>query len=326
MEAIMLRQILIVLICTTLLLSGCVSTKPNTAALKSMKKVALITLNLDRVGKGPNNDPVLKNVAGFADTVYRQELEKISQWQVVKAPGISELERHFAKIKSSKIAKQVLLEMADQNRLDVNLNNEKIAKLTLAAFSGNQDAMAQMKNEIVSDTLELLQNDLDEIRDELVWPKSKAGIPVWLVNSGKSKGRMAALREITKKVIEDYRVQTGLDGVILVHQASQLGTPGDIRVIVQDNRILSSIKVNPAIFVLAAGSEIALYEGSNRLDDLAPMKLAMPVYAGKKVGGTIKYPKINLADPAGKGQEGYYILVSDTAKDLIGDVKKILAQ
>lgn len=324
----MLRQTLIILTCTTLLMGGCVSTKPNTAALKAMKRVALVSITLERVGKGPQNDPVLKSATGFANTVYRQELATVPQWQVVPAPGIKALDRHFSDVESSAIARQVLEEMADRNELDVNINNEKIAKLTIAAFSGNKEAMSQMKREIIADTLTLMQKDLNKIRSQFYWPKGKAGIPPGgMITFGTDKYRGAALRKVVTRVLEDYRVRHGLDGLLLVHQISDVGTPGDIRVIVQKNRVLSSIKVNPVVNVLGPDGEIALSVGSNRRDDLAPMKLAMPIFVGKKgAKGGITDLKLSLADPAGKGLEGYNILISDTAKDVIQDVKKVLAQ
>ena len=54
------------------------------------------------------------------------------------------------------------------------------------------------------------------------------------------------------------------------------------------------------------------------------MKLAMPIYVGKVGNGPIKDLKLSLADPAGKGQEGYYALISETAKDVMDDVRKVL--
>jgi len=322
-----MRQLLFVLLSSTFLVTGCVSTKPDTAALKAMKKVALVTITLERVGKGPENDPVLKSAAGFANTVYRQELATIPQWQIVDASGIAELDRHFSDIGSSAIAKSVLTELADQNQLNVNLDNAKIAKLTLAAFSGNQQAMTQMKNEIIADTLALLQKDLDGMRSQFYWPKGTAGIPAgWMAPYGADQGRMAALNKIIARILEDYRVSHGLDGVLLVHQISEVGTPGDIRVIVQSNRVLSSIKVNPTVTVRGAGGKVVLAEGSSRRDDLAPMKLAMPIYAGQVGNGPIKDLKLSLADPAGKGQEGYYALISETAKDVMDDVRKVLSK
>ena len=320
----MFRKSIIPLICIALFLGGCASTKPNPEALKSINKVALVTLNLDRVGKGPNNDPVLKSSAGFAATVYRQELGRVPGWTAVEPPAIEELESQFSDLTSSVIARQTLQEMADQDRLDVNINNAKIAKLTMAALTGNTGAMEQMKAEIVEDTLVELQNDLNYKRDQLVWPNGKAGIPVWLVNGAQSKGKTAALREITGRILDDYCQRNGLDGVILVHQASAVGKPGDIRVIVQEDRVLSSIKVNPFLILRSAGGEIALSAGSNRLDDLAPMKLAMPIYAGYKKRMESKYLKVNLSDPKGTAQEGYYSLISSTAKDLFDDVLEVL--
>lgn len=320
-----MRQLIIALICSMLLVTGCVSTKPDTAALKAMNKVALVTITLERVGTGPENDPVLKSATGFANTVYRQELATIPQWQVVEAPGIAALDRQFSDISSSDIARAVLTELADQNQLDVNIHNEKIAKLTLAAFSGNQQAMAQMKKEIIDDTLALMQKDLDKMRSRYYWPKGKAGVPPsWMMNYSADQERGKALKKITTRILEDYRARHGLDGVMSVHQISEVGTPGDIRIVVQRNRVLSSIKVNPTVTVRGAGGKVVLSEGSSRRDDLAPMKLAMPIYVGKVGNGPIKDLKLSLADPAGKGQEGYYALISETAKDVMDDVRKVL--
>ncbi|OIN99614.1 MAG: hypothetical protein AUJ51_12330 [Elusimicrobia bacterium CG1_02_56_21] len=126
-------------------------------------------------------------------------------------------------------------------------------------------------------------------------------------------------------MLQDYCAKNGLDGVLLVHLASIPGSPGDIRIIVGGNRVLSSLKVNPTVLLRNKAGAIAIDGGQPRLDDLAPMKLAMPVFTGEKLpDGNFGNFKIDLDDPAGKVKAAYNELIKDTADDLLKSLAKKL--
>jgi hypothetical protein len=320
-------KLLTLISCLTLLLqTGCAGGKPNKAAPRQMNRVAVVGLTLDRVGTGPGNEGVLNNAADFAELVYRQELATIPDWTVVAAPEIRELDAQLDELAGSPIATGKLLELAEQQKISGDFDNALLAQLAFASLTGNQKLLEELQGKVLAKTLQRLQAELDTQRGKLVWPHGKAGIPYGLINNRSQVTETElALREITIALLEDYRKKHLLDGVVIVNLASQVGTPGDIRIITQGDRVLSSIKVNPTLVVRGPEGAIAMEEGTSRLDDLAPWELGVPIYLGDKPQrGPIENLRLDLNDPAGKGIAAYNTLIDRTAKDLVKDVVKTL--
>ena len=314
----MKKKFLLMAICITLLiLGGCGGKQYDTTKLKAMKRVALVSLTLQKVGQGEDNDIVHRKAVEYAAKVYNQKLSTIPGWQIVNPPKTEELDRAFSNLPSSKIASAVLSDLAEQNQLPGEFGNAAIAKIMIATFRGDTVNLEKLKGEAIAGTAKQMQGELDKQRKWLAWPKGMAGIPYQLSSD---EGMSSALTTIRRKELEAYRKRHKLDGIILIHQASAVGSPGDIRVIVQGNRILSSLKVNPVMFVRGEGGEVAYATGSTRLDDLAPMKFAMPIYTGEKEKrGTFGNFKLNLNDPKGVSLAGYKKLIDKTAQNIVSE-------
>jgi hypothetical protein len=244
----------------------------------------------------------------------------------VAAPETRELDAQLDELAGSPIATGKLLELAEQQKISGDFDNALLAQLAFASLTGNQKLLEELQGKVLAKTLQRLQAELDTQRGKLVWPHGKAGIPYGLINNRSQVTETElALREITIALLEDYRKKHLLDGVVIVNLASQVGTPGDIRIITQGDRVLSSIKVNPTLVVRGPEGAIAMEEGASRLDDLAPWELGVPIYLGDKPQrGPIENLRLDLNDPAGKGIAAYNNLIDRTAKDLVKDVVKTL--
>ncbi len=309
-----------------MIIYGCASAKPDPTALKALKQVAVVSLTLDKVGTGGSNEAILYRAVNYADSVYQRGLLSIPDWQLVKAPDLAGLANQFSDLSTSKAASEVMLRLADEKKIGGELNPDLFRELLKASFTGDQQRIEELKGDVLAYTLKVAQQELDRMRSRLVWPEGKVGIPYWLARGvDQAPETEMILQEVTKAILEDYRQKHNLDGVIIVHLASQVGSPGDIRVIVKDNRVLSSLKVNPALAIRGQGGKLILVEGSTRLDDLAPMKLAMPIFAGTMNSkNRIENLQLDLADPGESAIKGYMSLIDKTAGDLMADIKKTM--
>ena len=231
-------------------------------------------------------------------------------------------------IASTPEAKEVLTEMADRNQLPGDVSEAMMARLIMASFrAGKQADLESIKEEMISASAKEVQDYLMQMRSGLIWPAGYPGVPTDLVGEWKKpgKGLLGAAREIFNRVLKRYCTDNGLDGVLVVFLASEKGKPGDIRIITRGDRILSSFKVNPTIKMMTAEGKTGFFFGSTRLDDLAPMKLGMPIFIKEKdTTGIERNFRLDLNDPAGKAISGYKELIDKTADKLLKKVLKKL--
>jgi len=318
----MKRLLLPCLLTLAVFVSGCGPDLANPSALKSMSRVALISVGLDKVGSGPANDLIQQQAVDYAGMTYRREVGTLPLWQVVPAGDIAAIDGHFDNLAGSPVVTQVLSELADRNQLPGDVSNAMLAKAALLAFRNGPGDMDKLKQEMLAATTEQMQKEVDAARGNMTAAKGLAAIPY---NYSRDPKVNDALSTIEARVIAEYCRQHQLDGVIEVFQVTAAGNPGDIRVIVQQNRVLSSLKLNPAVIVRDRDGKIVFNSGSPRLDDLAPMKLAMPIYTGtKNARGLMDNLKLDLNDPAGTTIAGYHELIDDTAKKRVGQLKAVL--
>jgi len=318
----MKRTVLTCLLVATLALAGCGPDLANPTALKAMHKVALVSVSLDKVTTGPGNDLIQQQAVDYAGMMYQKQTQALPLWQVVPAEDPAAIDRHFDNLAASPIVNQVLSELADRNQLPGEVSNAMIAKAAMLAFRGGATDMEQLKKEMFAETIAQMQKDVDTARGNMVAAKGLATIPF---NYSRNEKINDALSTIEARVIADYCQKHGLDGVIQVFQLTAVGKPADIRVIVQGNRVLSSLKLNPALVVRDRDGKIVFNTGSPRLDDLAPLKLAMPIYTGtKNARGMMDNLKLDLNDPAGTSLAGYNELIEETAPKRVGQLKAVL--
>lgn len=198
----------------------------------------------------------------------------------------------------------------------------------MASFrSGQQADLESLKEEMITGTAGEIQTYLNDMQSGLIWPAGFPGIPYGLVDERRKtgKGLYSALREISNRILQTYCSENGLDAVLVVYLASDKGKPGDIRIITQGNRVLSSFKVNPTMVMRTAAGKVGFDYGSPRLDDLAPMKLAMPIFIGENDDKGIKRNfRLDFNDPAGKAITAYRELIDKTAEKMLKKLGKKL--
>jgi len=295
--------------------------------LKKISKVALVTVSIDNIGSGSAADAkFLSDAAAFALSNYEPGLKALGKWEMVPAPAVSELETAMAGFETSPVTLNALEKLANQNKLPGKFDQKDMMALAMASMTGKKGDLAAMKGKMIAASAKELNGQLSAMRKGMVWAEGTSGLPYGLLIKRKDLAPgEEAIRDILDQVLRDYCARNGLDAVALVHLKSVTGQPGDIRVIVAGNRILSSLKVNPGIVVRGKDGEIAVDSGQPRLDDLAPMKLAMPIFVGEKqAGGNWANFKLDLDDPAGKARAAYNELIKDTAADLLKDLGKKL--
>lgn len=318
----MLKRTLLLLAATVLFIQGCSAPKANLAAFATMKRVALVNVTLDKVGTGPANDPLQQQMVDFSAEQYLAKLNTVANWQIVPPPAPAELSSAFADLASNPITAQVLNELADKNQLPGDIAGAMLGRMAMVAFKGDKAELERLKGELIGSTIKDLQNDLTQKNARVAQASALAGVPFYLSNN---EGKDKALATIRRRVLADYCERHGLDGVVYVHQRSDVGTPGDIRVIVQNNRVLSSLKLNPMVVVMDRKGEVVYSSGWPRLDDLAPMKLAMPIYTGTfNARGVIGNFILDLDDPKGTSKAGYRELIEKTSAKQAEELRKAL--
>lgn len=226
--------------------------------LKDVKKVAMLTMAVDNIGKAnpmESNDKFMADAAEYALGVYSEGIKGLGKWEIVPTPDVSELEALMGNIAASPITSEVLNKLADRDQLPGEVDKKVMMELAMASLRGKKDKVKEMKAGLLASTGKQIQDHVNSIRGQMVWAKSTAGLPYWIMNSKKSGGGLnGALYEILDKAVQDYCAKNGLDGVILLHIKSQIddADTGGVRVIVADNRVLGGFRLNTAIVLRTA--------------------------------------------------------------------------
>jgi hypothetical protein len=303
--------------------------------LKDVKKVAILTMSVDNIGKKnpmESNDKFMMDAAEYALGVYTEGLKGLGKWEIVPTPDVSELEGLMSDIAASPITTEILNKMADQNKLPGEIDKKVMMELAMASMLGKKDKVNQMKPGLIAGSAKQLQDHVNSIRGEMVWAKSTVGLPYWIMNAKKSgEGLNGALYDILDKAVQAYCARNGLDAVILLHIKSDVGPADDVKVIVSDSRVLSSFRINTAIVLRTNDGKPAVHNGTPNMDDLASYwKLAVPIYKGDRTdskamaGDLIRNLRLDLADPAGKSYGAYQGLIQKNSDGLMKDLNKKL--
>ena len=309
------------IVCAGVLAAPVHAVEVNKGVLKKIQKAAIAGFTLDNVGGTANkasDDKFVREAVEYAFASYNKGITALAKWELVNAPDTSDLEKQLSDLKSSKIAVGVLDKLAMANKLPVEIKPEEMMELSMATMMGNQEKMEALKGKLISQSVSQLQDELNAARSAIVWANGLSGIPYMLIcDMKRNDSKSSALNEILVELIKDYCAKNGLDGVLIVHLASLTGEPKDIRVIVQGNRVMSSFKMNPTMVVLSKEGKIGFDLGAPRMDDLAPIKWAVPIFIGDAVqGGAFTNIRKDLADPAGKALAEYKELIDKTAGKL----------
>lgn len=300
--------------------------------LKEIKKVAILTMAVDNIGQAnpiESNQKFLQDAVAYGLQVYTDNLKALGKWELVPTPDISGLEALVKDLPASPITQEVLNKLADKDKLPGEVDKKVMMELAMAAMMGKKDKVNQMKPKLIADAARQLQAHMDSIRGEMVWEPSTAGLPYWMMRAEKAgDGLNGALYSILEKAVGDYCAANGLDGVIFVQMKSEAGdrSKADISVIVQNDRVISTLKLNPAFVLRSKDGKNAINNGTPRLDDLAPMKLGVPIYKGDRIQNqvVVERQKLDLSDPLGKAYKAYQELIKDTSDDLMKDLGKKL--
>lgn len=333
-----MKRIMLLTAAAALLCAGSASAKVfvNKKELKDIKKVAIVTVAIDnvaRINPTEQNEQFLRDVVAYGLEVYTEGVKSLGRWELVPAPDTSGLEALAKDLSSSPITDKVMNELADKNALPGKVAGQTMMALAWATMRKDTAKVEELKTKLFADTLKEAQGGLDAERADMVWDQSLAGLPHWIIRDGNPKEMSGMVATIFERALKEYCAANGLDGVILVHFKSEVGdrTKADISVIVGDARVLSSIKLNPGFMLFNKNGGYAATNGNTRMDDLAPMKLAVPIYKGvrtdsKKMAGKglIEDVKLDLPDQNGKNLESFKDLVKNSADKMMKDFNKRL--
>ncbi|HEY5653139.1 MAG TPA: hypothetical protein VIR63_02075 [Pontiella sp.] len=312
----------------SLLITGCASTGLRTdhEAVAQIKKAALISVTItDIADDKAHNKKFTKTAAEHAVTTYTKELQKLGLWTLVPAPGIQELKDEISNLAESPITQNVLMELANKDQLPGEVDPMLMAQAVKAYFM-DKAQLETIKQKMVSDVAKQVQDGIHAVQNRLVSPDNLACIPYSLYLGFIDQTELQkTANTILEQILQNYCKKHQLDGIVTVFIDSDKGEPKDIRMITGGNRVLSSFKINPTMVVRTASGKVAMNMGSPRMDDLAPMKLAMPIYIGdKSERELITNIRLDLASPDGKTAEAYHELIDKTAGKLMIRIREAL--
>jgi len=219
-------------------------------------------------------------------------------------------------VRHSEITWQVLRDLAEREKLDVDVAGPTMMAWAMAEMSGDQARLTELREEILGQAADQVQASIDQRQAEVVGARNLPIVP-WslLKGSGLQNGSTAnsgtdnAAQIIMVETLKQLSRQQGLDGVLVIYNRSLIGNNDKVRHIMSTGRTLGHIKLNPTLVLVTAENGVVIDYGHPMLDDLSPMKILQHVYVGPQDA-----LEVELDEPEDRNFNAYLELIDVTSE------------
>ena len=292
----MIRRIVLVqVLLTGLITSGCAGVLVRQEALETTGKLALVSVVTKRVtdGKRSGNDQVLQDAVEHAADKVRWGLSGIRKWKVVSVPDLKEGKRALSSFGSANRAElaSVFPQPQDQDRA---------REVSAAELTGWKGQFIGAKGLAVLPREALLPDDEEAQKDTTLRP-------LMLQQAGKlCKGLQ-------------------VDAVALVQVRYAISHPRESAFIVTDDRTDGLLGLTVTLTIVDKEGTIIVDMGLRPVNDNARSRDLLPLYRGAG-RDAVKAENIDLADPKKKVARAFTTLIDESIADLVAELKAALAK
>lgn len=278
--------------------TGCAA-KVNRDVLSTVKRVGILSVTIDKLGKQTTDDEVMQATVNYAARQFSDALAKRPEWKLVPLSYSDPNIRDFLKKPAAK--KQETGDKEDQSFA------AKLNRLTVA-FQESQSLESYAEKERPNF---LGASDMPIVSYRLVvktsaTTKRKGGLEVTEDWSELRKEMYPRVGELAAKL--------KLDGLIVIYLHTGIYSTVGVEVIHND-RANDTVRMAPTMALISRDGKVAIDMGQPGIDALTMGNAGMPIYKveGHR-GGQIRLSQrkddfvIDLKDPKGKVQKDMYAL------------------
>lgn len=311
------------------LLVSCAHQAVNRDALASVKRVGVVSVVIDRLAAGPNDEPILRAAADRAVQLVDGTLARRSEWTVVPASQLKQHPRCVA-----------LAEVRPQSAAETRASDMKAVGTALLSMLKTGRAAAQPAGELLS--------QVPARSGSRYVPASGMPVLPWTAFESARHGDGSSFgssqqkapppeypddaRESLRKEAGKLAEELGLDAVAFVYLKTAIRSTVGINTIV-NGRGIDTVRMAPTMVVIAKDGSVVLDLGDHAIDAITQGRAGVPIYAvvydrngaHKDRDGRRFSLVADLADPKGKVREEMIALVDEAIPDLAKGFDKLLA-
>jgi hypothetical protein len=310
------------------LLVSCAHQAVNRDALASVKRVGVVSVVIDRLAAGPNDEPILRAAADRAVQLVDGTLARRSEWTVVPASQLKQHPRCVA-----------LAQVRPQSAAETKASDLRAVGTALLSMLKTGGAAAQPEGEMLP--------QVPARSGSRYVPASGMPVLPWTAfesakhgdrsfGSSQQKGPPPEYpddaRETLRKEAGKLAQELGLDAVAFVYLKTAIRSTVGINTIV-NGRGIDTVRMAPTMVVIAKDGSVVLDLGDHVIDAITQGRAGVPIYAvvydrngaHKDRDGRRFSLVTDLADPKGKVREEMIALVDEAIPDLAKGFDKLLA-
>jgi hypothetical protein len=316
-----------------LTLVSCAHSKVNKQLMSDVKKVGILSISVDKLGRSDADFEVVRRSADFATEEYGKLFAMNPRWEFVP-PSKYQSHPAFRSFSTSPIVRAQLQKMLEQGKLKP-ADVASAMRYMKAQLSGNKEEMQAVLAESIPAAAMQLQNILESKRQPYVSARSLAFIPydavkpegasqtftVKMGDGADEKNPEETLRDLLYACVGQLATELGLDALAIIHERASITSTVGIGVTIGD-RGLDTIRMGSTVMFINREGQKVVDMGYPNLDALAHSRMGVPVY--RKTGDRSK--ELDLNDPKGKVLTELNGLTGDAALGLMKDMENELAK
>jgi hypothetical protein len=323
-------------------LAGCAGVTINPEDMAGIKNVGILSLTVKKTGpQTPGNDAVLQEVANYALLQVQNKLKSVTSFKLYPVASYYKLPEYQNAGTVAKAAGAMAYLKNNPDAMDQN---------TSAASETTGDFMAALKAGIKAaaesaavqkDPVAAAQKILDDNKKEMIAASGMPFIPYGVINNVKpgdgvtyvngvrQGGGNEGLKQMMLEEVKAVCAKTRMDAMIVVHVETEANPPKGVYVIVGGNRVVGTLRLNMTMLMIDKKGRIIADLDWPSMDDLAPMKLAVPhsvITEWAIPNKAVRKSEIDLKDNGGAVLNAFKEMSVDSAGRMTETLRQALGE
>jgi hypothetical protein len=323
-------------------MAGCAGVAIKPEDMAGIKNVGILSLTLKKTGpQTPGNDAVLQETADYALAQVQNSLKAVSSFKLYPVASYYNQPEYMnaGTIAKATGAMEYLKSNPDAMSRSNSPAKETTAKDFMAALKAGLKAAAEQAAD-QTDPAAAAQKALDDKKNEQIGAANVPFIPYGIINNEqqgtvsyvngvRQGGENEGLKQMVLEEVKAVCAKTRMDAMIVVQVQTEADPPKGVYVIVGGDRVVGTLRLNMTMLMINKKGEVIADLGWPSMDDLAPMRLAVPhsivtkwAIPNKAVATTA----IDLKDQGGSVLKAFKEMVMDSSGRMTNDLRKALGE
>lgn len=321
--------------------AGCGGVEINPEDMAGIRYVGVLSLTVKKTGpQSAANDAVLQEVADYALSQAQASLKQVKSFKTYPAASFSKIPEFQ---NAGTVAKATGALAYLKNNPDA-LSRGSAAKETTGDFMAALKAGLKAAADAAaaqSDPAAAAQKILDSKKAEFIAASGVPFIPygvinnvepgaaISYVNGVRQGGGNEGLKQMMLEEVKAVCAKTKMDAMIVVHVETEANPPKGVYVIVGGDRVVGTLRLNMTMVMIDKNGRVIADLDWPSMDDLAPMKLAVPhsvVTKWTSSGKGVVSCEIDLKDKGGSVLRAFKEMAADASGRMTESLRKALGE